>query len=156
MRLQVWGERCIFNAMKGEIPAFVFLATGSVLMLLEFGLPTQFELFALGAGSFLTGLLLLLGLPLPAGVLAGLALAFLVVLTSRRWLRRIPTDRRFTPEGLVGLEGEVIHVEGGKCVVRVRGEEWLAVPDRPVAVGDRVRVVAVEGNRLRVTAGGEP
>ncbi len=156
VHLQVWRERCIFDTVKQEIVAFIFLGVGALLILLEFGFPTQFDLFALGAGSFLTGLLLLLGLPLSISVLSGLALAFIVVLASRRWLRRIPTENRFTPEGLVGLEGEVIHVEGKKFVVRVQGEDWLAIPDRPLRVGDRVRVVAVEGNRLRVTSGGEP
>jgi len=141
--------------MEREVLAIIFLGVGAILMLLELGLPTYFDLFALGAGFFLAGLLLLLGLPLPVSVLTGLILALLIILVSRRWLRQIPTETRFTPKDLVGQEGEVIHVEGKKCVVRVQGEEWLAIPDRSLEVGDRIRVVAVEGNRLRVTSGGE-
>lgn len=136
--------------MQGDVLAFVLLGAGVLLMLLEFGVPTEFDLFALGAGTFAAGLLLLLGLPLPVSVGIGLALAFAIVLASRYALRRIPTDRAFTPSHVVGQEGKVIGVEGDRVVVRVAGEDWLAESGEPLQPGARIRVVKQEGNRLFV------
>lgn len=68
---------------------------------------------------------------------------FLVVKAQRR--------KRLTgKEGMIGTEGLAItdiHTEGR---VFVKGEYWNAFSDKPISQGQRVRVTAVEGLRLRV------
>ena len=49
--------------------------------------------------------------------------------------------------GLVGRADSALQPEGS---VFVRGEYWTAQSDEPVAAGERVEVLAVEGMRLRV------
>ncbi len=55
-------------------------------------------------------------------------------------------------EGMLAQSGIVSVSPGGgaPAKIRVRGEIWLADSEEPLQVGDRVRVVSVEGLRLRV------
>ncbi len=53
-------------------------------------------------------------------------------------------------EGMLGLEGEAktdIHVSGQ---VFVRGEYWNAWSDQPISKGERVKVLAVQGLKVKV------
>lgn len=63
-------------------------------------------------------------------------------------------------EALVGREGVVVERDGGKILVRVASETWVGHSRHPVAVGDRVRVVARDGLHLvleaAATGGGGP
>jgi membrane-bound serine protease (ClpP class) len=52
--------------------------------------------------------------------------------------------------GLVGQLALALEDLGPEGWVRVQGERWRAVADTPVRTGERPRVVAVEGLRLRV------
>ncbi len=55
-------------------------------------------------------------------------------------------------EGMLDQSGVVSALlrEGSSAQVRVHGEIWLADSKEPLAIGDKVRVVWVEGLRLRV------
>jgi membrane-bound serine protease (ClpP class) len=98
--------------------------------------------------AFLTALLLaIFVVPTPWGiplVAAGGLVEVAESLLLWRWSRR----RRpaVGPETLVGAEG-VVTRDG---LVRVQGELWRAVAERPLVPGQRVRVEAVEGLTLRV------
>ncbi|MDR5689045.1 MAG: NfeD family protein, partial [Armatimonadota bacterium] len=61
--------------------------------------------------------------------------------------RRRPVSGR---EALVGRVGVAKTDLDGQGLVLVAGEDWTAESDEPVRAGERVRVVAVEGLRLRV------
>lgn len=60
-------------------------------------------------------------------------------------------------EGMLDQSGIVSVSPGGgaPAKIRVRGEIWLADSEGPLEVGDRVRVVSVEGLRLRVEKEGD-
>ncbi len=67
----------------------------------------------------------------------------------RKWMR----DRRAETgsEAMPGELAEVLEpVSGDHGTVRLRGESWRARSTRPIAVGERVRVVEVEGLTLGV------
>jgi membrane-bound serine protease (ClpP class) len=51
---------------------------------------------------------------------------------------------------IVGQVGRAVTALGPEGTVFVRGEHWNARADAPVAAGERVEIVAVEGMRLRV------
>jgi membrane-bound serine protease (ClpP class) len=58
---------------------------------------------------------------------------------------------------LIGAEGTARTMIDPMGTVHVRAEEWTAVTDSgPIAPGSRVRVVAVEGLRLKVEPVAEP
>jgi membrane-bound serine protease (ClpP class) len=96
----------------------------------------------------LVGLFLL---PDPWGVVAVAVAAVVEVGEIYLWIRFLRRYRVTTgAEGLVGERAEVIEDCAPDGRVRARGEIWAASSPMPVATGERVRVVAVEGLRLRV------
>lgn len=65
-----------------------------------------------------------------------------------RFLRRYRV--RTGIEALIGSEAQVIEACAPRGRVRFRGEIWHARCDEGAAVGDRVRVIGVEGLTLEV------
>ncbi len=57
-------------------------------------------------------------------------------------------------EAMVGLTGVVVR-DGGPPVVRISDELWNARSKQPLVAGEEVRVIAVEGLRLRVEPAGQ-
>ncbi len=87
---------------------------------------------------------LALGVAIPFAVLAVLFLR--LVLKSRRW--QVSTGQ----EELVGAVGEVRQeiADSAKGLVMVKGELWRATAPRRMAVGERARVVSLDGLILHV------
>ncbi|HSB68456.1 MAG TPA: NfeD family protein [Candidatus Methylomirabilis sp.] len=54
-------------------------------------------------------------------------------------------------EGMVGARGEALTELNPHGLIRCEGEVWSATADEPIAGGERVRVVATERLRARVT-----
>lgn len=81
-------------------------------------------------------------------VLVGIS-AIYVWVTVRTFRRPVQTGR----EAMVGVEGVVIR-DGPLAVVRVSNELWNAKSDGALVAGEAVRVVAVDGLRLRVEPAG--
>ena len=80
------------------------------------------------------------------GVLTVLAAVAVGWLVARAHTHRVETGK----EGLVGLPGEVSRGgEGGGWVV-VHGEDWRATWEGSLERGASVRVLAVDGLKLRV------
>jgi membrane-bound serine protease (ClpP class) len=148
-----------FQVLPINYTGLGLLLFGMVLLIAEVFLPTFGALGVGGIVSFVLGSLLLFDTPdstlavdrtligATAAALGAvvLLLGFLVVRTQRR---------RSTSgaEGMIGEVGEVRRAEpaGGKVKVFVHGEYWDASAEGPLAVGDAVEVVAVDGMRMRV------
>lgn len=141
-----WLGLILFLAGLGLLVAEVFLGTYGVL-------------FALGVACLLMGGSMLFDVPemgdldvsfwsvlLPA--VTGLSLfGALVVFGVGRTARRRQTAGVGELIGMLGRAEEALVPEGR---VFVRGEYWGATSEAPVAAGERIEVVAVEGMRLRV------
>ena len=137
-------------------PAWLWLIGGIVLLIAEVIAPGFFLIF-IGAAGIATGLLsLLLHLPLALQLGVFVALTFLAVRVGGRHFYASRYDYSTDPllNDRVGrLLGKVVVVvqpvdaNGGR--VRVGDSEWSA-RGGPAAVGDRVRIVDVEGNCLKV------
>jgi membrane-bound serine protease (ClpP class) len=69
-----------------------------------------------------------------------------VSLVVRAQRHRAVTGR----EGLIGTSGQALTDLGPEGWVRVFGERWHGVAEQPVASGERVTVVDVEGLTLKV------
>jgi membrane-bound serine protease (ClpP class) len=87
---------------------------------------------------------------------AGLAALFFLVVV-RAAIRMRHRDVVTRDEQLVGLEGIVVRDLGPVGVVKIASEEWTAEAVRGTPVrGEHVRVVAIDGLKLKVEPAEEP
>ena len=137
---------------------WMWLIGGVLLLIAELIAPGFFLIF-IGAAAIATGLAALL---LPIGVALQLALfTVLAYLAARVGGRRayamrydysadpLLNDRAKRLLGRVVVATQAIDAHSGR--VRVGDSEWSA-RGGPAAVGDRVRIVDIEGNCLKVEA----
>jgi membrane protein implicated in regulation of membrane protease activity len=139
-------------------PAWVWLIGGVILLIAEVIAP-GFSLIFIGAAALVTGLLTLLtgfGVALQLGLFAILAFLAARVLGRRFYASRYDytadphlNDRVARLLGKVVVVVEPVDSHGGR--VRVGDSEWSA-RGGPAAAGERVRIVDVEGNCLKVEA----
>jgi inner membrane protein len=144
--------------MNGIEPAWLWLIGGVVLLIAEIIAPGFFLMF-IGAAAIATGLLTLLlpvGIALQLALFAILALAIVRVGGRRAYAMRyeystdpLLNDRVGRLLGRVVVVVESVDANGGR--VRVGDGEWSA-RGGPAAPGERVRIVDVDGNCLKVEA----
>ena len=139
-------------------PAWLWLIGGVLLLIAEVIAP-GFSLIFVGAAAIATGLLAMIlgvGLVLQFGLFA--ILAFLAVRIGGRSFYAARYDYSTDPhlnDRAARLLGRVVVVvqpvdsHGGR--VRVGDSEWSA-RGGPAAVGERVRIVDIDGNCLKVEA----
>jgi membrane protein implicated in regulation of membrane protease activity len=137
-------------------PAWLWLIGGVVLLITEVIAP-GFWLIFIGAAGIATGVLsLVLGLPVTVQLAVFAILAFLAVrIGGRRFYASrydysadpLLNDRAARLLGKVVVVVQPVDSNGGR--VRVGDGEWSA-RGGPAAIGERVRIVDVEGNCLKV------
>jgi membrane protein implicated in regulation of membrane protease activity len=142
--------------MNGIEPGWLWLIGGVVLLIAELIAP-GFSLIFIGAAGIATGVLsLALSLPVALQFATFAILAFLAVrIGGRRFYASrydystdpLLNDRAGRLLGKVVVVVQPIDSDGGR--VRVGDGEWSA-RGQPAAIGDRVRIVDVEGNCLKV------
>lgn len=97
--------------------------------------------FTIGSVLLVDTNLATFGLTWPVMVLIGLtSILFLLVcinLAIRSFRKKVVTGR----EALIGAEGTVLEIKNDFLVVRIQGEIWKAQSERPLAVGQKIRVV---------------
>jgi membrane protein implicated in regulation of membrane protease activity len=137
-------------------PDWLWLIGGVVLLIAELIAPGFFLIF-IGAAAIATGIAtLLIGLPLALQMAVFAVLAFLSVRVGGR--RAYATRYDYSADPLLNdragrLLGKVVVVvqpvdaHGGR--VRVGDSEWSA-RGGPAAAGERVRIVDIDGNCLKV------
>lgn len=136
--------------------AWLWLIGGVVLLIAEVIAP-GFSLIFIGAAAILTGLLALVtGLGLVVQLALFTILAFLAVKVGGRSFYASRYDYTSHPElndpelrllGRIVTVSQPVDSNGGR--VRVGDSEWSA-RGGPAAIGDRVRIVDIEGNCLKV------
>ena len=137
-------------------PGWLWLIGGVLLLIAELIAP-GFSLIFIGAAGIATGILsLALGLPLVLQLAAFAVLAFLAVRIGGRHFSAsrydysadpLLNDRAARLLGRVVVVVQAVDSHGGR--VRVGDSEWSA-RGGPAAPGDRVRIVDIEGNCLKV------
>jgi len=146
-----------FAILQVNYAGLALMALGIALLMAELFVPGFGVLGVGGIVAFILGGILLtsnqepyLRASVPLVVALGLMTGgfFLFALGAGiRAQRRRPVSGR---EALVGRVGVAKTDLDGQGLVLVAGEDWTAESDEPVRAGERVRVVAVEGLRLRV------
>ena len=137
-------------------PEWLWLIGGVVLLIAELIAPGFFLIF-IGAAAIVTGFLALL-LPIPIALQFAL-FAVLAFVSARYGGRRaysmrydysadpLLNDRAQRMLGKIVVATQAIDAHGGR--VRVGDSEWSA-RGGPAAPGERVRIVDIEGNCLKV------
>jgi inner membrane protein len=144
--------------IEGIEPAWLWLIGGVILLIAELIAPGFFLMFV-GAAAIATGVVavaLPIGVALQLALFAVLAIAIVRVGGKRAYAMRydFSTDPLLNEPvgrllGKVVVVVEPIDANGGR--VRVGDGEWSA-RGGPAAVGERVRIVDVDGNCLKVEA----
>jgi membrane-bound serine protease (ClpP class) len=146
-----------FQALPVNYTGFLLILLGLILFIAEIKIVSHGMLTIAGMIAMVLGSLMLFESPDPylriswgvilVTVLATTTFFTVVVAKALAVHRRRPTTGR---EGLVGLAGvaETGLTPEGK--VFVRGEYWDAWSDEPIAAGSHVRVLEVDGMRLKV------
>ena len=139
-------------------PAWFWLIGGVVLLMAELIAPGFFLMFV-GAAAIITGVLAIalpINLAIQLGAFAGLAIAIARIGGRKAYASRY--DHTSDPSlnnpvhrllGRVVIVVEPVDGNGGR--VRVGDSVWPA-RGGPASVGERVRIVDVEGNCLKVEA----
>jgi membrane protein implicated in regulation of membrane protease activity len=142
--------------MNGIEPSWLWLIGGVVLLIAEVIAPGFFLMF-IGGAAIATGLIsaiLPLGVPLQLALFAILAVASARIGGRRAYARQYDyspdpylNDRAGRLLGKVVVVVEPVDSHGGR--VRVGDSQWSARGE-PAAIGERVRIVDIEGNCLKV------
>ena len=142
----------------GIEPGWLWMIGGIVLLIAELIAPGFFLMF-IGAAAIATGLLAVLlpiGLALQFAAFAVLALVIARVGGRRAYASQydhssdpLLNDRSGRMLGRIVVVVEAVDANGGR--VRVGDGEWTA-RGAPAAVGERVRIVDIDGNCLKVEA----
>lgn len=140
----------------------IFLIVAFILFILEVKAPTHGALTAAGLASFILGALVLfnspstptfqrVSIPLVIGTSLATAAFFMTIVAFAIRAQLRPPE--VGTEALIGLEGETRSALSPSGMVHVGGELWSAVLEEGaphLPVGDRVKIIGVEGLRLLV------
>ncbi|MCZ7562126.1 MAG: hypothetical protein M5U30_20590 [Burkholderiaceae bacterium] len=132
---------------------------GLLLMIAEAFTPSAGVAALGGAVAFVLGATILIDTDAPRfgvpwtsiGAIVATSLAFSLLVLRMLWSARrrpVQTGER----GMLGEHATVIEWNDGRGRVLAAGERWQAIGDAPLAPGQRVRIVSVDGLVLRVAA----
>ena len=138
---------------------WIWLVFGVALFLLELLLPTFFILwFGIGAVLVALAALVVPSLHLDMQVLLWVLFSSVTTLLWFKIVRRKKPDVRWTADSVIGEVGLLTAAVSEFQKGRVRfqkpilgSEEWICVADSEIAVGERVRLTAIEGNTARIS-----
>jgi membrane-bound serine protease (ClpP class) len=146
-----------FQSLPVNYAGVLLILLAIVMFLAEIKVPSHGVLSIGGVISLLLGSLMLIrggpagGISLvvivPAILLTAAFFIFAVAMALRAQRRRAVTGS----EGMVGETARVVESLSPEGKVFLRGEIWRASADRAVPKGDLVRIVSMDGLRLRVT-----
>lgn len=141
-----------------EMQWWVWLALGLALVVSEIFTATFFILW-FGIGAVLVSLLYWAWpeLSITAQLLGWAVLSSLMAFLWFKVFKRRTPDNRWTADEVVGEVGLLTATVGKFQKGRVRfqkpilgSEEWVCISNSEISSGERVRIVSIEGNTVRV------
>jgi membrane-bound serine protease (ClpP class) len=131
---------------------FLLLVAGIALIIAEIVLPTVGVLGVLGIlAVVLSGFVIhassVPGMDIILPVVAGVAVIGGLVVVGTGWLARKSFRQPVVTgaQGMIGATAEVVSAFSDKGTVRFGGELWTARTRSPLAAGQAVRIVGIEG-----------
>jgi membrane-bound serine protease (ClpP class) len=151
-----------FAILRVSVAGLALIALSVVFFIADLTVPGHGVLTAGGVLAFLFGALLLTERQAPFLQVSLQLAIFVALLTGGFFLFAVGAGvraqrgrARMGSESLVGMEGSARTALAPDGMVQVAGETWSATAEGgPIAEGTRVRVVSVDGLRLRVRPSG--
>jgi membrane-bound serine protease (ClpP class) len=146
-----------FQLMPINYAGFALLILGIVFMIAEAFVSSFGALGIGGVIAFIAGSVLLIDTNVPGFGIAWQVIFIMSLLSAGFFLmvmnlaigslrKKIVTGR----EALIGCEGTVIEVGADRLMVRIQGEIWKANAEKPLTLGQKIRVVKVSKLLLTV------
>jgi membrane-bound serine protease (ClpP class) len=152
-----------FNILPVNLLGVVLIISAIVLFVLEAKLGSYGIFAALGIAAMIFGSLILIDAPLPEMRInwltaIGVTLPFgaITVFLLRLVLLSHQRKSLVGKEGMEGETAQALEAFDQNGLVKVRGEIWQAVAPYPIQAGERLRVLQVEGLKVRVERIQEP
>jgi membrane-bound serine protease (ClpP class) len=159
----VAGAICLFlalvalNILPVNVLGVALILTALVLFVLEAKVTSYGILAALGITAMIIGSLILIDSPIPElrvrlPIALGMTLPFAAITIFLMRLVIISHRKKSVTgtEGMIEEIGIALMDFQSEGAIRVHGEIWQAVTESPVAAGEKVKVLAVEGMKLRI------
>ena len=160
----VAGALCLFlalvalNILPVNALGVAFIIAALVLFVLEAKVTSYGLLAALGIAAMVFGSLILIDSPIPElrvrlSTAVGMALPFaaITVFLMRLVILAHRNKSVTGEEGLLTEIGVALTDIDGEGKVRVHGEIWQASSETPISAGEQVKVLAVDGMKVRVS-----
>lgn len=145
------------NLLPIRYTSLALIIAALILMVLEAKFPSHGILALTGTAALILGTLTLVAGPIPqmrvqlaTAISVGLAFGLITTLLVRLAWRAQRGKSLLGPAALVGAEGIAQQTLAPQGQILVHGELWLAESVSPVAAGESVRVVNVQGLTLLV------
>jgi membrane-bound serine protease (ClpP class) len=159
----VLGGVCLFlalvalNILPVNVLGVALILAAIVLFIVEAKVTSYGLLAALGIGAMIFGSLILIDAPIPEmrvrlTTALGVALPFAAITIFLMRLVIISHRKKSVTgsEGMIEEVGVALTDIDGEGKVRVHGEIWQASSETSIPAGERVKVLAVDGMRVRV------
>ena len=159
----VAGGLCLFLAMVAlsilpvNALGVAFIIAAVVLFVLEAKITSHGLLAALGIAAMVFGSLILIDSPLPelrvrlsTAVAITLPFAAITVFLMRLVILAHRNKSVSGEQGLLTETGIALTDIDGEGKIRVHGEIWQANSETPISAGEQVKVLAVDGMRVKV------
>jgi membrane-bound serine protease (ClpP class) len=160
----VAGGLCLFLALVAlsilpvNALGVAFVIAALVLFVMEAKITSHGLLAALGIAAMVFGSLILIDSPLPElrvrlSTAVGITLPFAVitVFLMRLVILAHRNKSMSGEEGLLTETGIALTDIAGEGKIRVHGEIWQANSETPISAGEQVKVLAVDGMKVRVS-----
>ena len=135
----------------------LLIVSGIVAIIIELllGVATGFDLLLLGIILILSGGIGLLTGSFPVALLAIVILSGIYIVVGRRFVKQslqIKTTKT-NSDALIGKRAEVTKAigRGHAGQVKIEGEIWRAISEKPMKVGQRGIIDAIDGVTLHIT-----
>ncbi|MDR0952842.1 MAG: NfeD family protein [Elusimicrobiota bacterium] len=138
------------------MPYIYWLILGIVLIIGEI-LTMDFSLTCFGIAALVAALLSWLGLNIYWQLTAAAITIFVLLFTLRpfmlKYLNKNGKDFKSNIEALIGKKAEVFNVQNEdktKALVKIDADQWPVISNKPLVVGDKVKVESIDGATLIV------
>lgn len=132
------------------IKLYILLALGIVCFILEIITPGMFLFFSIGVSFIATSLfsIFIKDIFILSFIVAVLSLGMFVLLRKSKFLNK-KTDYKANIDNYSGKSGTVIkELEKNKYLIKIFGEEWIAITEKQLEKGDSVVIDRIDGTKL--------
>lgn len=131
---------------------YTFLILGIILIGLEIITPGTFIFFNIGIASIIVAFLTYFSQNLSFLITALVILSFVLYFLMKKFSIIKTKNFKTNAENYIGKEAVVLeNLGGGRYRVKIFSEEWNAVSDENLNIGDKVIIIEIENAHFKVS-----